>query len=482
MWYPVAQGSAESGSIRAQGAVQFGFARVNLHSRKLPEWDSVDVPVESEPTNAADIGDRRSAMGPLYGLGILWTVLGVFGAGLALNLTPCVYPLIPITVSYFGLQTGQGRLRVAFHGLLYLLGMALMNSTLGVAAALTGNLLGSALQNPLVLLLVAGVLLFLAASLFGFWEIKLPQAVVAAASRPRAGYFGSLFMGLTLGVVAAPCLGPFVLGLLTWVASRGSPWLGFLVFLTLSLGLGLPLAILGMFTANLDRLPRSGEWMVWVKRLLGWVLVGTAAFYVSPLFPRPVGVFLMAAIALAAGIHLGWLDRTRGEFKAFQWIRAAVGLLGILAAAYLVGWWMTLNPAVTWQPFTDQALAEARWGSKPVILQFTADWCAPCHRLDELTFRNPEVVQEAQKHFVTVKVDLTLGVEGRNKELLQDYGVKGVPTIVFLDSDGREFRDLRIIGWMTPAKFLARMARARQLNPATSGKTGTAGSKDSGAR
>jgi thiol:disulfide interchange protein DsbD len=467
---------------RIRVVVQFGFAGVYLRSRGLPEWERVDVPAEGKSGNAGEIGYWRSVMGPLHGLGILWTVLGVFGAGLALNLTPCVYPLIPITVSYFGLQTGQGRLRVAFHALLYLLGLALMNSILGVAAALTGNLLGSALQNPLVLLLVAGVLLFLAASLFGFWEIKLPQAVVAAASRPRAGYVGSLFMGLTLGVVAAPCLGPFVLGLLTWVASRGSPWLGFLVFFTLSLGLGLPLAILGMLSANLDRLPRSGEWMVWVKRLLGWVLVGAAAFYLSPLFPRPVGVFLMAAIALSAGVHLGWLDRTRGEFKAFQWIRTVVGILGVLAAAYLVGWWITLSPAVNWQPFTDQALAEARWSNKPVILQFTADWCAPCHKLDELTFRDPEVVEEAQKYFVTVKVDLTLGVEGRNKELIQNYGVKGVPTIVFLDSDGREFRDLRIIGWMTPARFLVRMARARRLNPATSRKTGTSGSKDSGAR
>ena len=171
---------------------------------------------------------------------MVWTLLGIFAGGMALNLTPCVYPLIPITVSYFGGKSGSGQGRLVVHGLFYLAGLAFTNSALGVAAALTGGLMGSMLQNPLVLVGVAAVLVIFATSLFGFWELRLPGSLTQAASKSYAGYFGSLFMGLTLGVVAAPCIGPFVLGLLTWVASLGSAWLGFLVFFTLRIGLGLP--------------------------------------------------------------------------------------------------------------------------------------------------------------------------------------------------------------------------------------------------
>ena len=187
---------------------------------------------------------------------MLWTLLGVFAGGLALNLTPCVYPLIPITVSYFGGRAGQGRGKLAVHGLLYLGGLSVTNSVLGVVAALTGSLMGSALQNPIVLVVVAGVLVLFATSLFGFWELQLPQSLTSAASKSYAGYFGTLFMGLTLGVVAAPCLGPFVLGLLTWVASMGSPWLGFLIFFTLSLGLGVPLFVPGHVLRQPGKAPR----------------------------------------------------------------------------------------------------------------------------------------------------------------------------------------------------------------------------------
>ena len=161
------------------------------------------------------------------GWALVWTLLGIFVGGMALNLTPCVYPMHPHHRLYFGGKSGQGQGRLVVHGLFYLVGLAVTNSTLGVAAALTGGLMGSLLQNPLVLLTVAAILVFFATSLFGFWELRLPGSLTQAASRSYAGYFGSLFMGLTLGVVAAPCLGPFVLGLLTWVASMGSPLAGF---------------------------------------------------------------------------------------------------------------------------------------------------------------------------------------------------------------------------------------------------------------
>ena len=188
--------------------------------------------------------------------GALWlTLIGLFFGGLALNLTPCIYPLIPITVSFF---TGRAKRKtgtVIAHAALYMVGLALTNAALGVSAALSGAMLGSALQSPVVLLFVVVILLLLASSFFGFWELRVPTGLATFASRDFGGAVGSLFMGLTLGIVAAPCIGPFLLGLLTYVGQKGDPFLGFICFFVLSLGLGLPLAVLALFSGAISRTP-----------------------------------------------------------------------------------------------------------------------------------------------------------------------------------------------------------------------------------
>jgi thiol:disulfide interchange protein DsbD len=340
-------------------AVKLGYQNVFRDPNGYPEWKRNGLPQTKTPAGLSGIAERPKTYDPLSGWAMIWTLLGIFAGGMALNLTPCVYPLIPITVSYFGGSSAGGKGALLARGSCYIAGLALTNSSLGVAAALTGGLMGAMLQNPFILAAGAAILLAFAASLFGFWELRLPYRLTQAASKSYSGYFGSLFMGVTLGVIAAPCIGPFVLGLLTWVGSMGNPFLGFLIFFTLSLGLGLPLFVLAVFSGQLDKLPRSGEWMLWVRKLMGWILVGMAAYFIRPVLAKTTGDIVLAAVALSAGLHLGWIDRTRAAFKAFAWLKTAVGIAALVPATILVGSLVMVGPGATWQPYSDQLLSEA---------------------------------------------------------------------------------------------------------------------------
>ncbi len=399
----------------------------------------------------------------LFGMGLLITLVGIFFGGIALNLTPCVYPLIPITASYFGCridESGKCQGYLVIHGFLYILGLSLMNSTLGVTAAFTGKLMGSILQHPAVLIFVSSVLLFMSLSFFGFWELRMPIFFNRILSKSYTGYFGSLFMGLTLGIVAAPCIGPFIIGLLTMVAKRGDPLFGFLIFFTLSIGLGLPLFILSMFAGKLDKLPRSGEWMLWVRNLFGWVMLAMAVYFIKPLFPLSgIRILAMAIIILASGIHLGFISKTGQNLRTFVLIKRFVGIFAVVASLFLVSSILLRGQGVSWQPYSQKVFQEAKTLGKPVIIDFYADWCAPCRNLEEKTFHNPEVVNESEK-FIMAKLDLTKRDIPDAVQILGKYNVRGVPTVVFLNSEGKELKNLRIIDFMPAKDFLLRMQSA----------------------
>ncbi len=391
--------------------------------------------------------------------GMLWALLWIFLGGLALNLTPCIYPLIPITVSYFGGRDNKAGSDKILLGILYISGLALTNSVLGVTAALTGGMLGAALQYPLVLVIIALIMVTLGFSFFGFWEVHVPGALTKIASKNYSGYFGTFFMGLTLGIVAAPCLGPFVLGLLTYVGQKGDPFIGFLYFFVLSLGIGLPLCILAIFSSALDRLPMSGDWMLWIKKVMGWVLVSMGYYFLSSLISDPIidhAVF--AGLAVIAAIHVGWLDKTGARLRSFRYIKKTAGVIIVLLGVFYLFSAIDLDEHVQWTPFDETHLEKATRNSRPVIFDVYADWCIPCKYMDKNVFNDPEVVS-LSKNFSTLRMDITTKQTEQDK-IRHRYSIDGAPTIIFFDSNGKELSDLRITAKITAEEFSSAMKKA----------------------
>ncbi len=436
--------------------------------KSTPEIGKPPVAMQKQADSAGDFGHR----------GLLVTFLLVFLGGLALNLTPCVYPMIPITITYFGGQAQGKKGSLIAHSFLYVIGMAVTYSILGVVAAMTGGLFGSAHQYPPVLIGIALVMGILALSMFDVYEFRMPQFVNRLAGSSQKGFVGTFLMGLTVGIVAAPCIGPFVLGLLTYVGNKGNAVLGLALFFVLAIGMGVPFIVLGFFSGSIQRLPRSGAWMIWVRKIFGFILLAMALYFLKPLFPaQAVYHFTLSILMLVAGIYLAWIASVPGGGTIFSRLRSVVGIVFIGSAVYFALSGFGFGPekaqtsggeGVQWLPYSETVLNQAQQESKPVFIDFYADWCAPCKELDKQTYSTPEVVA-LSKQFVMLKVDLTSSEDPLAENLRKKYQARGVPTLVFLTPDGKEIANLRGTGFESKDVFLKKMTLALQ---ASSGRQG----------
>jgi thiol:disulfide interchange protein DsbD len=407
-------------------------------------FKNVDLSYSALASNNKSNNDSISAT--LQNSGLLLGLIFVFLGGLALNLTPCVYPLIPITIGYFGGQSEGSTKKLFFMGLMFLIGMSITYSVIGVVTSLTGAVFGSLLQNTFVIIFVAVVFVVLSLSMFGVYEFKLPDALVAKAGGAKGGLYGAFFMGLTMGIVAAPCIGPFVLGLVTYVAAKGDPLYGFLMFFFLSLGLGFPYLFLAIFSGKIKKLPRAGEWMDGVKHVFGFILLGMSIYFLVPILPESFSGYILPVYMILAALYLLFIDKLANKVKIFQIFKIAFSAILILVAVYALI--PSEKQSIDWKHYSDNT-AIANTG-KPVIIDFYADWCIPCKELDASTFSNPNVIK-ASKEYITLKADMTKSLSPEVESLRNKFNIVGVPTVLILNKKGDEIK--RITGFVNADEF-----------------------------
>lgn len=412
-----------------------------------------------------DLFTRGLEAGPLFAGGA--ALLG----GLLTCLTPCVYPMIAITVSIFGAREAKSRREAMLLSTSFVLGIVVLFTTMLIVAALTGSVFGAVLSNRWVLLGIAGVFVALSLSMFGAFDMTLPDRLMQRLSGVGGiGYGGAFLLGLVSGVVAAPCTGPVLTGIILWIGKTQSVALGAVVGSMFSIGLGLPFWLVGTFAVAL---PKGGKWMVGVKSFFGIVMLVVALYFLKSGFPviaalaRPTPQFMgiMAAVVLAGlllgAVHLSWDEGTVAR------IRKGLGIAATVAGGFLL--WAAIDmprevpvamaapgspekKLLTWLHEEKVAVDQARSEKRPLLVDFTAEWCAACKEMARETFADPRVREKAG-HFVAVKIDATDDEDPQVDAVKGKYQVVGLPTVVIYDSTGAERK--RFNKFVGPEEFLA---------------------------
>jgi len=288
------------------------------------------------------------------------------------------------------------------------------------------------------------------------YEIQMPYWVTSKLGGQNAsGFIGVYISGLVVGVFAAPCIGPPIIALLAFVGAKGDPVFGFWSFFILSMGLGFPYLILGTFSGLLQKLPKSGVWMIWVKKVFGIILVGVGLFYFGLAFFPKFTPWVIALTLLIGGVYLGFLEKSgkdRKGFRSFKWLIGTASIIGGLLMVQNLQ-----KEGVEWTPYTSIEFDQAINEGNPIVLDFYADWCIPCLELDRVTFVNPDVIEKLND-FKRFKVDLTNFDSDESEALRQKFEIIGVPTIVFINSSGQEVRNARVTGFLNAADFLDKVA------------------------
>lgn len=444
----------------------------------------VELTPSARPATApALLVDGNDAAASLLKNGKLWLIVtGFFGFGVLLSLTPCVLPMIPILSSIIIGRQHFGKLHTFNLSLAYTLGMAVSYALAGIAAGLTGRLLSNALQTPWALGFGAFVFTLLAFSMFGFYELTLPSAIetrlINFSNRIKGGRFLGVFaMGALASLIVSPCVAAPLAGALLYISQTNDVVLGGTALFALAMGMGVPLLLIGASAGTL--LPKTGPWMTVVRNFFGVLMLGMGIWLISPLIPLGVTMALWAALLIIPAIYMHALDSLPAHagpwhkfWKGVAVIALVFGIALLIGAASgaksplqpLAGLQSAATAQETKLPFQrivnlPQLQNILQGTTKPVMLDFYADWCVACKELEEYTFSDPRV-RQALKDVMLLQADVT-GNSAEDLELLKHFGLFGPPGIIFFEN-GQESQHLRVIGFQDADEFLVTLNKLNQ--------------------
>lgn len=444
--------------------------RAPLWTLLLPDAHAEEAAAAATTTEPSPSSGALSAIDKARDKGLVWLFLFVFGAGFLVSLTPCVLPMVPITMGIIGASAGGSRSKGLALGASYVVGQALVYTILGVSAAMAGSVFGAWMQSVWV---VGGVTVFfvlMGFSMFGFFNVQVPSSIqTRLANVGGAGFAGAFLVGMVGALVAGPCSGPVIASLMVLIGQQGEMALGISLMLAFSLGMGVIFLLAGAFSTSVLR---PGAWMETVKKGFGVILWLGAIYFASAHMSQTVMAIATCFVLLSTATW-GWPSRTEDDTSSVVKLRRFYSVVaGIVGVYLLVGLLLTrgfiLGPVqlsttagaqeevhVAWQQDEEAVLAAAAASGKPVMVDFTADWCAPCKKLERNTFSDPAVVA-LSKEFELLQVDGTKGSDRLNR-LKDQFEVMGFPTVAFVRSDGTNIPEFKLESYEGPGPFLERM-------------------------
>ncbi len=469
-------------SLTYQGCSQKGLCYAPIS--KEFKFDSIQTKTLNATSSNSEVDTMQFLLQSQH-IGLI--LLGFFIAGLLLSLTRCVLPMIPILSSIIFAShkrpSHQTRLKDFFLSFSYVGGVSFTYTLIGIFAGLSGNLITSSIQSPLLMIVLGVVFILLALSMFDLYALKLPHFIenfiATSILRVEGGRYLNVFIiGMISSLVLSPCIAPPLAGAIIYINQSRDFVLGGLALFTLSIGMSIPLLLIGIFSDQW--LPKRGHWMIIIKELIGFILIAMGLFIMSPLFPENTDQIAYSALLLALSIYLFFAVR-RFKYKSMSWVHL-LAFVTLISSILLFG--LTLqkmnisddeNISITTKPnhvsvlpfkqiqsLDDLSRELNQRDNKMIMLDFYADWCVSCKEYEKLTFNNSKV-KEYLNEYSLLQVDVTQNTT-QHKALLKHFNLYGPPAILFFDKQHNELRTFRIVGFKNASQMLDHLKTPKHEN------------------